>query len=92
MDGMKIFGGNSFFGMGVGSKRPGRARRTFQALERQAAEPEEVDAQEPSSGELGRRKQQRESEEQSSWTQRGLFKVGFNTGAPRLKSARKFTK
>jgi hypothetical protein len=91
---MKIFGGNSFFGMGVGSKRPGRARRTFQALERQTAEPEEVDVAVtgPSSGELGRRKQQRESEEQSSWTRRGLFKVGFNTGAPRLKSARKFTK
>jgi hypothetical protein len=90
---MKIFGGNSFFGMGVGSKRPGRARRTFQALERQAAEPEEVEAAvENAPSELGRRKQQGESGGQSSWTRRGLFKVGFNAGAPRLKSARKFTK
>ena len=30
--------------------------------------------------------------EDQRWLRRGLFKVGFNAGAPLLRSARKFTK
>ena len=90
---MNLFRGSSFFGMGVGAKKPGRARRSFesQAGAQNADEEAEVScaATESEPGELVRRKQH---QSEPSWTKRGLFKAGFNTGAPRLRSARKFTK
>ena len=89
---MNLFRGSSFFGMGVGAKRPGRARRSFESQAgAQNADEDEVScaATESEPGELVRRKQQ---QSEPSWTKRGLFKVGFNTGAPRLRSVRKFTK
>lgn len=39
---------------------------------------------------LTRRMNSNGSKEQ--WTQRGMFKLGFNSGSPRVRSARKFTK
>lgn len=33
-----------------------------------------------------------ESSHAKQWTARGMFKLGFNSGSPRVRSARKFTK
>jgi hypothetical protein len=86
---MNMFGGRSHFGMLPRTSGTKRKSLNLAAPTEQQAESTKTDVIEASVIEaVGSAPR----EKQADWTKRGLFKAGFNTGAPRLRGARLFTK